>query len=55
MSTHNIGVYEALTKIIFQLSSNMIKYTTYLFFWASIMSDQSLPCLLEENLGSLAV
>ena len=27
MSTHNIGFYEDLTKIIFQLSSNFIKYT----------------------------
>ena len=26
MSTHNIGFYEDLTKIIFQLSSNIIKY-----------------------------
>ena len=25
MSTHNIGFYEDLTKIIFQLSSNIIK------------------------------
>ena len=28
MSTHNIGFYENLTKIIFQLSSN-IKYAPY--------------------------
>ena len=32
MSTHNIGFYEDLTKMIFQLSSNIIKYATYLFF-----------------------
>ena len=32
MSTHNIGFYEDLTKIILQLSSNFIKYTPYLFF-----------------------
>ena len=25
MSTHNIGFYEELTKIIFELSSNIIK------------------------------
>ena len=31
MSTHNIGFYEDLTKIIFELSSNIIKYATYLF------------------------
>ena len=33
MSTHNIGLYEDLTKIIFQLSSNITKYAPYLFFW----------------------
>ena len=32
MSTHNIGFYEDLTKDIFQLSSNIIKYVPYLFF-----------------------
>ena len=26
LSTHNIGFYEDLTKIIFELSSNIIKY-----------------------------
>ena len=29
MSTHNIGFYEDLTKIIFELSSNVIKYAPY--------------------------
>ena len=29
MSTHNIGFYEDLTKIILELSSNVIKYTPY--------------------------
>ena len=29
MSTHNIGFYEDLTKIIFKLSSNIIKYAPY--------------------------
>ena len=29
MSTHNIGFYEDLTKIIFALSSNIIKYAPY--------------------------
>ena len=28
MSTHNIGFYEDLTKIIFELSSNIIKIRT---------------------------
>ena len=31
MSTHNIGFYEDLTKIIFELSFNIIKYTPYFF------------------------
>ena len=30
MNTHNIGFYEDLTKIIFELSSNIIKYAPYL-------------------------
>ena len=31
MSTHNIGFYEDLTKNIFELSSNIIKYAAYFF------------------------
>ena len=31
MSTHNIGFYEDLTKIIIELSSNIIKYAPYFF------------------------
>ena len=31
MSTHNIGFYEDLTKIIFELSPNIIKYAPYCF------------------------
>ena len=31
MSTRNIGFYEDLTKIIFKLSSNIIKYAPYFF------------------------
>ena len=31
MSTHNIGFYEDLTKIIFELSLNIIKYAPYFF------------------------
>ena len=30
-SAHNIGFYEDLTKIIFELSSNIIKYAPYFF------------------------
>ena len=35
MSTHNIGFYEDLTKIIFELSSNIIKYVPDFFccYW----------------------
>ena len=32
MSTHNIGFYEEISKIIPELS-NIIKYAPYLFFW----------------------
>ena len=35
MSTHNLGFYEELTKNIFQLSSNIIKYKSYLLFWCT--------------------
>ena len=38
MSTHNIGFYEDLTKIIFELSSNIIKYAPY-FFCCKYMSS----------------
>ena len=31
MSIHNIGFYEDLTKNIFELSSNIIKYAPYFF------------------------
>ena len=31
MSTNNIGFYEDLTKNIFELSSNIIKYAPYFF------------------------
>ena len=36
MSTNNIGFYEDLTKIIFELSSNIIKYAPYFFCWSHI-------------------
>ena len=32
MSTHNIVFYEDMTKNIFKLTSNIIKYAPYLFF-----------------------
>ena len=36
MSTHNIDFYEDLTKIIFELSSNIIKYAPYAVFGDNI-------------------
>ena len=42
MSTHNIGFYEDLTKIIFELSSNIIKYAPYFFCWHLICSSVKL-------------
>ena len=39
MSTHNIGFYEDLTKIIFELSSNIIKYAPYFFCCIRTISD----------------
>ena len=36
MSTDNIGFYEDLTKIIFELSLNFIKYAPYFFFWVCV-------------------
>ena len=46
MSTHNIG----FSKIIFQLSSNFIKYTPYLFFCVDSMgvSDCHLSVAIYE-------
>ena len=38
MSTHNIGFYENLTKIIFELSSNIIKYAPYFFCWSTLFA-----------------
>ena len=40
MSTHNIGFYEDLTKITFELSSNIIKYAPYFFCCSMHMQNQ---------------
>ena len=32
MRTHNIGFYEDLAKIIFELSSNIIKYAPFIIY-----------------------
>ena len=47
MSTHNIGFYEDLTKIIFELS-NIIKYAPYFFCWRR---DEKIPtfCFIENK------
>ena len=42
MSTHNIGFYEDLTKNIFELSSNIIKFAPYFF-----CCECSLPLLVD--------
>ena len=36
MSTHDIDFYEDLTKIIFELSSNIIKYAPYFFCFVTL-------------------
>ena len=47
MSTHNIGFYEDLTKIIFELSSNIIKYAPY-FFCCFVAEQTSLSFTMSE-------
>ena len=50
MSTHSIGFCEEISKIILQLSPNIIKYTPYLFFskWSQrITSTWSSVALLR--------
>ena len=54
MSTHNIGLYEDLTKIIFKLSSNIIKYAPYFFYWSPASSQSVLVSrvsLMSSNLS----
>ena len=48
MSTHNIGFYEDLTKIIFELSSN-----THLIISAE--SDSCLLCLLSRGTPCMVI
>ena len=45
MSTHNIGFYEDLTTIIFELSSNIIKYAPYFFCWDCVVTDGTKKCV----------
>ena len=51
MSTRNIGFYEDLTKIIFELSSNIIKYAPYFFCCRSKTLKLCLPVSSADNLG----
>ena len=55
MSTHNIGFYEDLTKIIFQLSSNIIKYdapylVTLMYLFMKFNLTLCLPVPSADNL-----
>ena len=52
MSTHNIGFYEDSTKIIFELSSNIIKYAPYFFCW-DIQSCTTVHCLASQGSAEL--
>ena len=54
MSTHNIGFYEDLTKIIFELSSNIIKYAPYFSCWTDIKADLFLLIVHTFNFISYA-
>ena len=51
MSTHNIGFYEDLRKIIFQLSSNFIKYAPYLFFCSLVTWFMFQYAMSEEQMS----
>ena len=45
MSTHNIGFYEDLTKTIFELLSNIIKYAPYFFCCTAHLSS----CVIQSE------
>ena len=54
MSTHNIGFYEEISKIISELSLNIIKYALYLFFCylrtpAAAFSAEEIRCIFDDN------
>ena len=49
MSTHNIGFKKKQTKIIFQLSPNIIKYAPYLFFCLCILDSKDLSFLKDNS------
>ena len=45
MSTHNIGFYEEISKIITYVSSNIIKYAPYFFCWVGYYVQVGLSVL----------
>ena len=53
MSTHNIGFYEDLTKIIFELSSYIIKYTPCFFCCTMYFLALNKLLLLNWNFTAL--
>ena len=48
MSTHTIGFYEDLTKIIFELSSKFIKYAPYFFCCVYYINNKNQGKCIEE-------
>ena len=55
MSTHNIGFNEDLTKIIFELSSNIIKYAPYFFCCEAAKAGLCLALLKTLKTGYLTM
>ena len=53
MSIHNIGFYEDLTIIIFELSSNIIKYAPYFFCWFIMVLGSNVS--LKEHTQSFSL
>ena len=49
MSTHNIGFYEEVSKLISELSLNIIKYAPYLFF-CFVLGNEEVEEVDEEGL-----
>ena len=55
MGINNIGFYEDLTKNIFQLSSNIIKNTPYLFFCSVYNVETLLGLFTGSSLLTLKI
>ena len=51
MTTYNIGFYEDLTKIIFELSSNIIKYAPYFFCCTRVAVPEEIRGVISANSG----